>query len=645
MPGKYLINLLFLCTVWFVPFNTYTQNKAPDYLNEIKSKQDFDLLKGKPLSNNYNGIECVKIVYVIATKKLYYLQSVKYVWHYRFTSEILYDQDDLNWFNTINYGQNPGRKYILATFNFNTNTKNYFLQFAPPDDISNELIATLTHKVAETFYKKEQFKILLNTTTLLRRKKELANQHEVMTGDELYKSQKYQFIYRGKAKGTLTFINADSIKQSTDYSNCILVIDGNSNNIPVCKGIITNQFQTPLSHICLLTQNRKTPCAYIKNCYANDSLKKLNNAYVEVSIGETGYNYKKIDEPVAGPKNRKVINLPGDTLYKNISYLNYLSYKNRYAFGSKTCNLAELQKLSKKNTQIQTPEHAFAIPFYYYNRHVKVNYVSDKITALLAERAMLKNDTVLSVKLKEIRKAIALAPLDTALLNTVKRFCEKNFGSKKVRFRSSSNCEDGNEFNGAGLYTSETGIFKDSLKSYEKAIKKVWASLWSVRAFKEREYFNIDHSQVLMGILIHQVFDNELANGVAITKNLYRNYDAGFIINLQKGENEVVSPKEGVISEQVISYMNSGSTFYDASRSADWLSYSSLNTGGSLLSIEELYQLTRQLEAIKRYFYELYHKWPNTEYRDFAMDVEFKLIETADKKRKFIIKQARPYNN
>lgn len=645
MLGRRVICLLFALVTLCLPVTIYSQTKAPDYLTGIKSKQDFDLLKGKPLSNNYNGIECVKLVYVIATKKLYYLQSIKYSWHYRFTSEILYDQDDLNYFNTINYGQSPDRKYILATFNFNTNTKNFFLQFAPPDDISNELINTLANKVAETFYKKDQFKILLNTTTLLRRKKELANQHEVITGDELYKSQKYQPIYKGKAKGILTFIHADSLKQAKDYSNCILVINGNSNDIPVCKGIITNQFQTPLSHICLLTQNRKTPCAYIKNSYTNDSLKKLNNTYVEIAISETGYFWKEINEPINIIKTRKKTDLPGDTAYKNITYLSYLSYKNRHAFGSKTCNLAELKKLSKKNAEIHTPENAFGIPFFYYQKHITAHYISGKIDSLLTERAHTKNDSVLAIRLKEIKKAIMAAPIDTVLLNTVKRFCEKHFGDQKVRFRSSSNCEDGNEFNGAGLYTSETGILKDSIKTYERAIKKVWASLWSVRAFKEREYFNINHSQALMGILVHRAFDNEIANGVAITKNLYRNYDAGFIINLQKGENEVVSPKSGVISEQVISYMNSGSTFYDASRSADWLSYSSLNTSGSLLSIEELYQLTQQLEGIKRHFYELYRLWPKTEYRDFAMDVEFKLIETADKKRKFIIKQARPYNN
>jgi hypothetical protein len=56
-------------------------------------------------------------------------------------------------------------------------------------------------------------------------------------------------------------------------------------------------------------------------------------------------------------------------------------------------------------------------------------------------------------------------------------------------------------------------------------------------------------------------------------------------------------------------------------------------------------QLTLQLESIKKYYYDLYRLWGKVEYRDFGMDVEFKVIEGPDKKRSFLFKQARPYNN
>jgi len=137
-----------------------------------------------------------------------------------------------------------------------------------------------------------------------------------------------------------------------------------------------------------------------------------------------------------------------------------------------------------------------------------------------------------------------------------------------------------------------------------------------------------------------------LVNGVAVTKNLYRSYDFGFVINMQRGEEEVVSPAPGVICEQVISYMNNNfADFYNKNRSADWISYSNLNANNSLLTADELMQLTLQLESIKKYFYDLYKLWSKKEYRNFAMDVEFKLLETPDNKRVFLFKQARPYNN
>jgi hypothetical protein len=149
-----------------------------------------------------------------------------------------------------------------------------------------------------------------------------------------------------------------------------------------------------------------------------------------------------------------------------------------------------------------------------------------------------------------------------------------------------------------------------------------------------------------MAVLVHPAVDNELVNGVAVTKNLYRSYDFGFVINMQKGENEVVSPKPGTTCEQVVSYMNNTyADFYNKNRSADWISFSSINNNAQLLTADELMELTLQLDAIKKHFYNIYRLGLKKEYRDFAMDVEFKLIEGTDKKRYFLFKQARPYNN
>ena len=626
-------------------FACSSEIKPIDFLGQISSREDFDLLKGEPLSQNYGGIECVKVVYVLKNQKIYYLQSRKYKWHNRFTSEILGDTDDLETFNELNYGDNPDRKYILATFNYNISTKNYFLQFAAPDNISEELIQTLVNKVESTFYLKNKFKILLNTTTLLKRKASLEKKFNTITGDEMFKTQQFQAISKGIGKGNLVFIHADSIKFTTDYSNSILVISGNTNEIPVCKGIITDQFQTPLSHISLLTMNRRIPCAFLQNCFLSDSIRKLSQQFVELNVNAKEMKLSVSVKSNDFTKGFKETVLKYDSTKTLLADLSSLSHKSKTAYGAKAANLAELKKLETESKVIATPEKAFAIPFYYYLQHIKTNGIQALIQQCISNTNSTKTDIDLENQLKQIRKQITETSLNPAFLKALTDKCKSNYQNNKIRFRSSSNAEDNSNFNGAGLYTSTTGIVGDEKKSIEKAVKKVWASLWTLKAFKERAYFNINQNHAAMAILVHQAFDDEIINGVAITKNLYRSYEAGIVINIQKGEEEVVSPKANVISEQVISYMNVNASFYDNTRSADWISYSSLSPNESLITTEELFELTKQLERIKNHFYNKCGFWSKYNYSDFAMDVEFKLILDKTGKRKFIIKQARPFLN
>jgi hypothetical protein len=377
-----------------------------------------------------------------------------------------------------------------------------------------------------------------------------------------------------------------------------------------------------------------------------DSLKAWKGKVVEINVGDEHLSLNPNVVVLPNKKSVKRIVLVADTGTKTIKELTHLHYKNKTSYGSKACNLAELKRVKYKGELLFTPKNALAVPFYFYTKHIKSNSINEQIRLLLNDSVALNSDSILEKRLKQIRTSIKRSPINPLFLHQLEDMCFQNFGKKKVRFRSSSNCEDETGFNGAGLYTSETGIPGDTNKSIEAAVKKVWASLWTPRAFRERHFFNIDHSSVAMAILVHEALDDEIINGVAITKNLYRSYDFGFVINIQKGEEEVVSPKKGVVCEQVVSYMNNAyADFYNKYRSADWISYSSFSPELSLLSADELLLLSQQLDSIKRYFYYLYKKSLKTEYKDFGMDVEFKLIETPDKKRTFLFKQARPYYN
>ena len=81
---------------------------------------------------------------------------------------------------------------------------------------------------------------------------------------------------------------------------------------------------------------------------------------------------------------------------------------------------------------------------------------------------------------------------------------------RAIRCRSSTNNEDLPGFSGAGLYDSKT-------QPLDKCLKQVFASVWNLRAYLEREYYRIDHLATAMGVLLIPNTENEQVNGVAVS--------------------------------------------------------------------------------------------------------------------------------
>jgi phosphoenolpyruvate synthase/pyruvate phosphate dikinase len=343
----------------------------------------------------------------------------------------------------------------------------------------------------------------------------------------------------------------------------------------------------------------------------------------------------------AHQKPKKMLTLPIITTDKTLLTLKYLRYSDANRVGGKAANFAELGRVrTAKGEKIPMPEGSFAIPFAFYQQHLEHNNLLAFMNDVLAKAQKEKNTRLRSKILKRLEDTIKHCKIDANLVLLVENELKNTPQYTDFRFRSSTNAEDVPGFNGAGLYVSKTGSLTNKEKPIADAIRKVWASAWNIRAFDEREHANINQKSVAMGILVHRAFGDEAANGVAITRHLYREDFPSFTINVQEGEVSVVLPSDSATCDQFLLHSN-GDITGRSGTTLEYVTKSSITKGKSVLNLQEVALLNTYLSAIKEHFYHQTNYGKDMNFNNFALDIEFKL---AAKTRTLYIKQARMFD-
>jgi pyruvate, water dikinase len=616
-------------------FHSYPQS----FLQKLADKADFDKLSGLPLEDKYGRVSAVKVVFDLNSGDLYFINSKNYKYHNEFCSDQLNYLQDLAYFNEVNYSDSPARRFLLANINFFETLNVYALEITPVDLMPVPLILELYKNVSNACFFGGELKMLINCSRLQAGTDQFENRIPLLNASEIYKNLDYQCISRNSAYGILRFVDdPDQVNNQLSPMD-IIVIKETPVALPRVAGIIVTEFQTPLSHLTILGQNRKIPISAYKKAFEDETLRALENQKVHYSVDGNSFHIERAEEIIKSAGRRKPIKLEYDLSVDSLVSIPNMGKKAyRYA-GNKASNFGILYKLSKR-ASFKTPETAFVIPFFFYDRHLEESGTSELINRLASDKSILANTDSLQLMLKKIRRSILDAPVDSALIASVSKKIRSLGNDTVLRFRSSTNAEDAKGFSGAGLYTSKTGILQNGNQSIEKAIKQVWASIWSYQAFMEREYFNIDHREVFMAILVHRSFPEEAVNGVAITKNLYRPDYYGFVVNAQLGDESVVKPDSGTICDQFICYPDQTESIYKNKNTVDIITLSNLNNEKPVMTDAEIQNLANTLEKIKRYFYA--RSRSSRPYLDFGLDIEFKLN---GENRELYLKQVRLYND
>lgn len=622
------------------------EGTVPDFAHQVGCRADFDALAADPLDASIPGAQSSKTIIDRSDgDALYFTNSELYPLHYNFAAAflsggglpIVTSQAE---FNDEYYA--PDRRFVLGAVTWYEDPARWVYEIAPYDTADADMIAFAFEIIRENAYFGDELYFHPTSEAIEAVAASLPDTVPVLTTDELYEGITYQPLNLGTAMGQLAFYTADEVEDYVNYRE-IVVLDEIPNDISVVAATITGEFQTPLAHINVLAQNRGTPNMALVGAYDNADLRALEGKWVELTVDALEWTIREVSEEEAEawwvanapePLTVTPMDLTVTDLRDCESLLDLETWELGLAlreaipaFGGKASNMGGLVHIDQET--VPTPD-CFAVPVYYYNQHMEDNGLWEVYAALTEDPGFATPSTRAEL-LDELRDQIKDAPLDPVFLAALMEKVETDYGHIKMRFRSSTNAEDLGDFTGAGLYDSESGEWDADGEDIADAVRKVWASVWGARAWEEREYWGMDHTDVGMALLVHPTYDDELANGVAVTGNVYdtSGMEPAFYVNVQVGEESVVAPESGVSTDQFLYY------YTMPGQPIVYIDHSTLvDDGDTVLTSDEIHTLGVALDAIHSYFYEAYGEsggW-------YAMDTEFKFTDEG-----LQMKQARPY--
>ena len=484
---------------------------------------------------------------------------------------------------------------------------------------------------------------------------------------------------RGVGYGRVRLLGADEFAEANQqgrisFQDVVVTAIAPRDIEGVTAGVITAEPQGELSHVAIRTARRGTPNAFVKE--ALEVFAPWAGRLVRLEVADEGFEVQPATPEEAAAfweNNQPTLSvLPTlDANYKDFPTLIEAAQLDIHPgepsmesrIGGKATQLARLQR-SLTGEWEQYAERGFGIPMHYYLEFMHTNTTRSEIDGRsvtyqeyleeLFDLQEFPTDSELRFLLLDRFRGLARSggQIPDELVTDLMDRIQEVFGSHalKVRFRSSSNVEDGLEFNGAGLYDSTsvcppdeldnnaTGpslcdVSKETERTIARALKRVWTSLWNFRAYEERAFYGLDPGVAAMGILVNRAFVDEQVNGVAFTGNPTNAFDRRYVISAQIGENSVVSPEPGQLPEKDILDMGPDGQVATIIRAAR----STLVPRGTFVLSDD------QLRELGRLMWHMDHDFPIDTGRysraDLLLDLEFKITAEGD----LAVKQVRPF--
>lgn len=472
----------------------------------------------------------------------------------------------------------------------------------------------------------------------------------------------------GWAVGRLTWVPAAEIPAARTSgrlrSTDILLTDRVPAELPPLAGILTLSPSTPNSHVALLAQGDGIPFVWFADAAERERLRGLVGREIALrtqqGFGATatvldlgaGLAGTLREELLALKQPRPIAYVPRQTL-GSITNLTTLSPADIRWVGGKAAHYGLLRVAVPLNSQ-----PAIALTFDLWDQFLSQVLPSGRTLRAEIDAQLVGLDrnpeiAVLAPRLEALRRTITRDARFSAAQQAAVLGALANAGfdpRRKVRFRSSTNVEDGEEFTGAGLYDSFSGCPSDDLdadaagpcgcdpsepeeRGVFRAIQRVYASFYNDNAFLERWRRGVVEAEVGMALLVHYSFPDEIemANGVATVT-----WDASFgsvsfngKLVSQAGAESVTNP-DGTTRPEVVDFYQSWGSISLALRQSS----SRVPLGAYVMPWEGDYRrLVGLLESVAKEYARR-----NPTRKRFALDFEYKRVQPG----RLELKQVRP---
>ncbi len=537
--------------------------------------------------------------------RVFYQDSTEFPFHYDFATQRLapFLGLDRPGFDAVSL-RRENQRVVLGALLYPPRTTfvEYGVQFIGLDAYTPEEIARWFNLVKATVYATngagavymptfEQSEVArTNAAAFAERGITVASVERWVAGNHVYAT--------GWALGRLKFFPASEIDAAFADGRLtpqdILLTDGVPAETPLVAGIISLTPSTPNSHTAILAKSFGVPFVHLPDAADQARVQGLvgRKVILRATVTFDAGLVKVIDvdgsltpaleaELLALKKPAPIAFAPKQTYGAISASTATLTPTDIRFFGGKAANFGLLRRTLPTNS----PSPAIGLSFDLWDAFLDQTLpgTSQTLRAEIATRLTpFTNFPPDIVALKATLAGIRSLITGTARFTPAQQQAITNVltvfnPQRKIRFRSSTNVEDSENFTGAGLYDSYSGCLLDDLdgdttgpsacdptenneRGVFRAIQRVYASFYNDNAFLERLRHGVDESKVAMGVLVHHSFpdEEELANGVATLDCRYGGFTfiTGPIVT-QLGAESVTNP-DGTSTPEVVDYFRSG---------------------------------------------------------------------------------------